>query len=239
MLGRPPLAVDLEHRGEPHGQHQVGRAPLDGELQGAETAEIIEAVHTISIDSGKKEIFTRPECDFGYRQSIFKTDLKGRNLITKITFRLTREHKPNLSYGNLQTEVEKRGKPSLATIREAVIEIRRSKLPDPAETGNAGSFFKNPVVPEAKAELLLKESPSIPVYPAGEGFRKLAAGWLIEQCGWKGYRKGDAGVHDRQALVLVNYGNATGAEIFDLSEEIKANVEKRFGVTLEREVKVI
>jgi len=206
---------------------------------GAEAAEIIEAVHTIRIDSGKKEIFTARECNFGYRQSIFKTDLKGRNLITKIAFRLTREHKPNLSYGNLQAEVEKRGKPSMESIREAVIEIRRAKLPDHSVTGNAGSFFKNPVVPEAEANLLLKETPSIPLYPAGEGFKKLAAGWLIEQCGWKGYRKGDAGVHDKQALVLVNHGNATGEEIFELSEEIRASVNNRFGVTLEREVEVI
>jgi UDP-N-acetylmuramate dehydrogenase len=206
---------------------------------GAEASEIIEAVHTISIESGKREIFTTQECNFGYRQSIFKTDIKGRNLITKISFRLTRDPKPNLLYGNLKTEVEKRGKPSLATTREAVIEIRRSKLPDPAETGNAGSFFKNPVVPESMALKLQQYSPLMPFYPAGEGLIKLAAGWLIEQCGWKSYRQGDAGVHDKQALVLVNHGNATGKEIFKLSEEIRASVNSRFGVSLEREVEVI
>ena len=206
---------------------------------GAEAAEIIEAVHTIRIDTGKKEIFTGPECNFGYRQSIFKTELKGVCLITAISFRLSTCHRLNLSYGTLQAEVEKRGNPSLATIREAVIETRRSKLPDPAETGNAGSFFKNPVVPETLATVLHNEYPSMPHYQAGEGFSKLAAGWLIEQCGWKGYRRGDAGVHDRQALVLVNHGNATGAEIFALSEEIRSSVEKRFNVTLEREAEVI
>jgi len=206
---------------------------------GAEAADIIEAVHTISMVSGKKLTLTGKDCNFGYRQSIFKNELKGTNLITKVTFRLTTGSKPNLSYGNLQAEVEKRGKPSLSTIRQAVIEIRRSKLPEPAETGNAGSFFKNPVVSAAKAELLMQEYPSIPLYPAGEGYTKIAAGWMIEQCGWKGYRKGDAGVHDRQALVLVNHGNATGADIFNLSEEIRASVEKRFSVALEREVEVI
>lgn len=206
---------------------------------GAEAADIIEAVHTVRIDSGKKEIFTRPECNFGYRQSIFKSELKGRNLITGVTFRLSTDHKQNLSYGNLQTEVEKRGKPSLSTIREAVIEIRRSKLPDHTVIGNAGSFFKNPVVPEAMALRMQQDSPPMPLYPAGEGFKKLAAGWLIEQCGWKGYRKGDAGVHDKQALVLVNHGNATGEEILELSEEIRVSVNSRFGVTLEREVEVI
>ena len=206
---------------------------------GTEAADIVEAVHTINIGSGKREFFTCGECGFGYRQSIFKNEIRGRNLVTAVSFRLSTEYKPNLSYGSLLAEVEKRGMPSLENIREAVIEIRRSKLPDPSETGNAGSFFKNPVVAQALAAHLLGEYPSMPVYPAESGYRKLAAGWLIEQCGWKGYRKGDAGVHDRQALVLVNHGKATGAEIFALSEEIRESVESRFGVILEREVEVV
>lgn len=206
---------------------------------GAEASEIIERVNSVELLTGRKYTFTNQECRFGYRESIFKTELKGRHLITSVTFSLSTEPKYTLNYGNLMSEVESRGKVSLQTIREAVIAIRQSKLPDPAVTGNAGSFFKNPVIPENQALGMAKTYPEMPQYQSGEGMVKLAAGWLIEKCGWKGYRTGDAGVHDKQALVLVNHGKATGNEIFELSEQIRQGVLQRFGVSLEREVEVI
>jgi len=180
---------------------------------GTDASEIIDTVNGIDIKTGKEQSFKNRQCLFGYRESIFKGELKGRFIITSVTFMLNREAPFNLSYGNLQEEVEKLGAINSANIRTAVISIRRSKLPDHKITGNAGSFFKNPLVTQGIAEKILKIHPSMPVYPAGPGIIKLAAGWLIEQCGWKGYRNGDAGVHDKQALVLVNHGNATGAEI--------------------------
>ncbi|MBM3420264.1 MAG: UDP-N-acetylmuramate dehydrogenase [Bacteroidetes bacterium] len=206
---------------------------------GTEVSEIIAAVKAIETSTGKRRIFTTQECKFSYRYSIFKDELKGKYIITSVTFRLSRKPQLRLSYGNLSEEAEKKGKATLSSVREAVIGIRQSKLPNPAITGNAGSFFKNPVVPAEKAQILLKQHQSMPVYPAGENCTKVAAGWLIEQCGWKGYRSGDAGVHDKQALVLVNHGNATGNEIFELSEKIRQSVAEKFGIDLEREVEII
>lgn len=206
---------------------------------GVEAAEIITEVSTIEIATGSKRIFTTPDCRFGYRNSIFKGELKGKYIITSVTFGLTIKHEYRLSYGSLAEEAGKGGKISLASVRDAVIAIRQSKLPDPSVTGNAGSFFKNPVVPAEKASELLVQYPKMPVYPAGNNLTKIAAGWLIEQCGWKGWRSGDAGVHSLQALVLVNHGNATGDDIFRLSENIRKSVLERFGVELEREVEVI
>lgn len=206
---------------------------------GAEVALLIDSVYAIDLSTGKRENFSAAECSFGYRMSIFKKELKGKVIITSVTFSLLTEPAFNLSYGNLQSETEKLGDITLGNIRKAVMDIRSSKLPDPSLTGNAGSFFKNPVVPSELALRIKESHPSMPVYSAGKGMTKLAAGWLIEQCGWKGYRKGDAGVHDKQALVLVNYGTATGREILSLSELIRESVELRFGVNLEREVEVI
>ena len=148
-------------------------------------------------------------------------------------------HHLNLSYGSLKEEVSKLGDATLKNVRQAVINIRKSKFPDPEILGNAGSFFKNPVVENSVAEHLKKEYPDMPVYEDQIGYKKLASGWLIDRCGWKGKRKGDAGVHDKQALVLINYGNATGKEIFELSEEIRKSVYEKFGVDLEREVEVV
>jgi len=165
--------------------------------------------------------------------------LKERFIITSVSFKLDKFPEFILNYGDLKNETEKLGAINLRNIRKAVIGIRESKLPDPKVYGNAGSFFKNPIIESKLAEQLLATYPNMPHYPAPDGKTKLAAGWLIEQCSWKGFRRGDAGVHEKQALVLVNYGNATGKEIYHLSEEIKQSVQEKFGVELEREVNVI
>lgn len=185
-------------------------------------------------------IFNHQECEFGYRESVFKRKYRGRFVITSVSFRLSLKPRFNISYGAIGQELERMGVKdlSLRAVSQAVINIRRSKLPDPAVIGNAGSFFKNPVISSEQFQELVSNYPDIPNYPAENG-RKLAAGWLIEQCGWKGVRRGDAGCHDRQALVLVNYGSATGKEIFDLSQEILDSVFQKFGVPLEREVNII
>ncbi len=179
------------------------------------------------------------DCLFTYRDSIFKNQLKDRFVITATTFKLDKFPEYMLHYADLESEVGKLGEINLRNIRQTVIRIRESKLPDPKVIGNAGSFFKNPVIESSKAEELLNHYPNLPHYPATDEKTKLAAGWMIEQCGWKGFRRGDAGVHTKQALVLVNYGNATGKEIFELSEEIRQSVNEKFGVNLEREVNVI
>jgi UDP-N-acetylmuramate dehydrogenase len=206
---------------------------------GVEVKDLIEKVKTINTHDGSVRVFNSDECEFGYRSSIFKNDLKGKYLITRVYYKLNINQLPNLNYGSLKEEIRKIGKETTANVRQAVINIRRAKLPDPDITGNAGSFFKNPVIPESHAITLLKEFPDMPQYNDARGFKKLAAGWLIEKCGWKGKRIGDAGVHDKQALVIVNYGKATGKEIYDLSELIKNSVAGKFGVNLEREVEVV
>lgn len=206
---------------------------------GAEVGNVIEKVKAISIEDGTLTEFSNAECRFGYRNSIFKSDLRGKYLVNKVYYRLTIRPLLKLDYGSLNEEIKKLGEPSLFNVREAVINIRRSKLPDPVLIGNAGSFFKNPVVKEALAMKLLKKFPDMPQYDDAPGFKKLAAGWMIEKCGWKGKRLGDAGVHDRQALVIVNYGKATGKEIHALSQSIRKSVNDLFGVNLEREVEVI
>lgn len=206
---------------------------------GVEVKDQIIKVKTVNINNGSIRIFTNDECEFSYRNSIFKNREKGNYLVTRVYFRLLLNPTLKLSYGSLKEEVSKLGAETLKNVRQGVINIRRSKLPDPEITGNAGSFFKNPVVKETVAEKLKKEYPDMPVYKDDEGYTKLASGWLIDRCGWKGKRTGDAGVHDKQALVLVNYGKATGNEIYKLSEDIKKSVLEKFGVNLEREVEVI
>lgn len=206
---------------------------------GVEAADIIERVTCIDILTGEEHAFSCAECRFGYRDSIFKSELKGKYIITEVSFKLSLKFKPNLGYGALREEVLRLGPETLENTRAAVINIRRSKLPDPLLIGNAGSFFKNPVVPETVAANLKTNFPKTPCYDAGNGLVKVAAGWLIEQCGWKGFRRGDAGVYEKQALVLVNYGNATGKQIVDIASEISESVQNRFGISLEREVEVI
>ncbi len=218
----------------------VGATPVQNiGAYGVEVKDTVEKVIAISIDDGTIREFSNDECRFRYRDSIFKNELKGKYLIIKVFYRLTKSPVLNTRYGSLQEEVERMGKPSVKTVREAVIKIRKSKLPDPEVIGNAGSFFKNPVVSKDKIESLKDNYPGIPFYQDPSGGIKLAAGWLIEQCGWKGKRIGDAGVYEKQSLVLVNYGNATGKEIFDLAEQIKSSVFEKFGIELEREVEVI
>lgn len=206
---------------------------------GTEVSEIIEEVTLSEISSGKSIVLKNSDCRFGYRDSLFKREMKGSHMVTSVTFRLSRTAAINTAYGNLEEELSLLGDNSYAGIRKAVIKIRRSKLPDPDQIGNAGSFFKNPVIEKAKADHLAERFPGVPIYPVTDSKAKVAAGWLIDQCGWKGYRRGDAGVHEKQALVLVNYGSSVGEDIISLSEEIAASVEERFEITLEREVEIV
>ena len=206
---------------------------------GVEVKDVIEKVRAISLFDGSIREFTNSECKFGYRDSVFKHELKGKYLITKILFRLSTRPKLCLEYGSLKDELSKLGSISLANIRKIVTSTRQAKLPDPELIGNAGSFFKNPLVSEAVLECIQKKYPRIPVFRDRSGGVKIPAGWLIEQCGWKGKRIGDAGIHEKQALVIVNHGNATGMELFDLSEKVRKSVADAFGIELEREVEVI
>ena len=219
---------------------KVGATPVQNiGAYGTEVKDLILKVKTVGVVDGSKRIFSNKECQFGYRDSIFKNSEKGKYLVTRVFYRLSIEPALNLSYGSLKEEVKKIGEVSLKNVRQAVINIRRSKLPDPEITGNAGSFFKNPIVKYSVAEVLKKQYPEMPVYEDKAGYVKLASGWFIERCGWKGKRIDDAGVHDKQALVLINYGKATGKEIYNLSEEIKKSVHEKFGITLDREVEII
>jgi UDP-N-acetylmuramate dehydrogenase len=219
---------------------KVGATPVQNiGAYGVEVKELITKVKTLNINDGSIRVFSNNECEFGYRNSIFKTREKGKYLVTRVYYRMTIKPLLNLSYDSLKEEINKLGTETLKNVRQAVINIRRSKLPDPEITGNAGSFFKNPVVKSSLALNLINEYPDMPIYKDQAGRNKLAAGWLIDRCGWKGKRKGYAGVHDKQALVLINYGKATGKEIYNLSEEIKKSVYEKFGVELEREVEVI
>jgi len=203
---------------------------------GMEIQSQIESVTGFNLETQTEQTLESTDCQFAYRDSIFKNQLKNRFIITNVVFKLDKFPEFILNYGDLKAETEKLGTINLRNIRKAVIGIRESKLPDPKIFGNAGSFFKNPILDSTQAEQLLATYPNMPIYPVSGEKTKLAAGWLIEQCGWKGFRRGDAGVHEKQALVLVNYGNATGKEIYELSEEIRHSVQEKFGVEMEREV---
>lgn len=218
----------------------IGASPVQNiGAYGAEAKDIITRVNYFNTAEKKHLSLSKEECHLGYRESIFKHDLRGRAIITSVEFTLHKEPRPNLGYGDLQREVEARGGATLANIRDAVCAIRRSKLPDTAEIGNAGSFFKNPVVDAAIAEELLARYENMPTYPAADGCRKIAAGWLIDQAGMKGYRKGNVGVHNRQALVLVNFGGATGNEVIALAQEVQRAVFEKFGIRIEPEVNIL
>lgn len=206
---------------------------------GMEIQDRVDSVRGFDLDTLSEYTIEGYECQFAYRDSIFKKLFKNSFVITSVVYKLDKFPEFILNYSDLKAEVEKLGPVSLRNIRQTVIRIRETKLPDPALLGNAGSFFKNPIVAASLAEDLLDDHPAMVHYPAGEGKIKLAAGWLIDQCGWKGFRRGDAGVHEKQALVIVNHGNASGREIYELSEEIKQSVQAKFGVSLEREVNVI
>jgi len=228
----------------------VGAAPMQNiGAYGVEIKDVFYELEAYDLDEQKVYTFSLNDCEFGYRESVFKRKYRDRFVILNVTFRLRKQPVFHTSYGAIREELEKMGvsQLSIKAISQAVINIRSSKLPDPKVIGNVGSFFKNPTIPNEQFESLRAMFPGIVGYPNPQGqvgaaignSTKLAAGWLIEQCGWKGFRRGDAGCHARQALVLVNYGNASGEEIYDLSEEILLSVERKFGVKLEREVNII
>ena len=219
----------------------VGASPVQNiGAYGAEAAGIIYRVHLYDTLRREHATLEKADCRFAYRDSIFKHELRGRTVITAVELRLGKHPSPNLAYGDLKAQVEARGGASIANIRDAVCAIRRSKLPDPDTLGNAGSFFKNPVVDNATAERLREEDPACPVYPvSAHGMCKLAAGWLIDRAGLKGFRMGRVGVHERQALVLVNFGGATGNEVIALARYVQDRVFDRFGVRIEPEVNIL
>lgn len=218
----------------------VGASPMQNiGAYGVELKDVFHSLEAIHIEDKQAVSFTKEECMFGYRDSVFKGRFKNQFVITSVTFALFKDPVFNTSYGALQQELDNMNVTlSIQAVAEAVMHIRRSKLPDPAVIGNAGSFFKNPTIAEQHFNDLQKMHPALSGYRSGAGF-KVAAGWLIEQCGWKGYRRGDAGCHAKQALVLVNYGSASGSEILSLSKEIIESVQSKFNIVLEREVNII
>ena len=220
----------------------IGAAPIQNiGAYGVELDNVFWSLEAFHLEERRIHTFTMADCEFGYRDSVFKNSYKDQFAILSVTFQLRKKPIFHVSYGAITEELEKIGEKELSikAVSQAVINIRSSKLPDPKEIPNAGSFFKNPEVPVVRYEELKLKFPGIIAYPLTKMKVKLAAGWMIEQCGWKGYRKGDAGCHAKQALVLVNYGNAKGNEIYDLSEEILQSVNNKFGVLLEREVNIV
>ena len=208
---------------------------------GAEVGAFVYMVHAIDIASGRRVSIPGSECGYGYRDSRFKNEWRGRYLITHVDYAISRSSLPLLDYGNIRAELERNGveKPTPQQLRDIIIAIRRSKLPEPSELGNAGSFFKNPVVERAQYEALAERWPSMPHYDAGQGKVKIPAGWLIEQCGWKGRAMGRAAVYERQALVLVNLGGASGSDVVALCHAIQNDVRERYGISIEPEVNIV
>ena len=219
----------------------VGASPMQNiGAYGVEIKDVFDSLQAMHRETLEMQSFDAEACRFGYRESVFKQTFKDQFVITSVTFRLSKTPNFHLEYGAIREVLAANGidQPSIRAISDAVIQIRKSKLPDPKEIGNAGSFFKNPTIPNAQFDALKASYPSIPGYPSAEGV-KVAAGWLIEQTGWKGKRIGEVGVHAKQALVLVNYGGGTGEEIKKLSEQIQASVYDKFGVQLQAEVNFI
>lgn len=220
----------------------VGASPVQNiGAYGVELKDVFESCVAVNIKSGESRIFSYADCGFGYRESVFKSSLKGQYIITEVSYRLSTEPQLNLRYGAIQQELERRHieNPTIADVAKVVSEIRVSKLPDPSTIGNAGSFFKNPVISAAEFEGIQPLYPDIVSFPVGNEQVKLAAGWLIEQCGFKGKVVGNTGTWKNQALVLVNHGTASGREVYDFSEQIIETVAKKFGVRLEREVNIL
>ncbi|ASO03587.1 UDP-N-acetylmuramate dehydrogenase [Arenibacter algicola] len=221
----------------------TGTAPIQNiGAYGVELKDTFVSCDAMEIATQELKTFTKEECQFGYRDSYFKNEGLGKYIITSVSFKLTkRNHKLNVDYGAIVSELHISGitNPSIKDVSNAVIAIRKSKLPDPKELGNSGSFFKNPVVDKQQFDNFTKMNPTAPFYKVTENEFKIPAGWLIEQCGYKGKRFGDAGVHKNQALVLVNYGDASGAEIIDLAENIIDSVSQRFGIVISPEVNII
>ena len=220
----------------------VGAAPMQNiGAYGVEIKDVFESLEAIEISSGKLRTFNASECNFGYRESVFKRALKGKFIIVSMTLRLSRNSKLNTSYGAIESRLVEMNieKPSIKDVSDAVIYIRQTKLPDPNKIGNSGSFFKNPIISLRQFNELKVKFPDVANYPVDDDHVKIAAGWLIDQAGWKGKTIGNYGVHKNQALVLVNYGGAKGEDIYQLSEEIMANIKEIYGIELEREVNII
>ena len=220
----------------------VGASPMQNiGAYGVEIKDVFFELEAIDIITGEKKIFKKEDCEFGYRESVFKTKYKNKFLITSVSFKLQKQANLNTSYGAINAELEAVhiAKPTVKDVSNAVIAIRKSKLPDPQQKGNAGSFFKNPEVSDIKHSELKKEFDQLVSYPLSNGNFKLAAGWLIEQCGLKGFEKNGAAVHSKQALVIINENNATGKAVFELSGYVLQKVFDKFGVTLEREVNIV
>ena len=220
----------------------VGASPIQNiGAYGVELRDVFYELQAYDLHTGDVVTFIKEDCGFGYRESVFKEKYKGRFIILNVTFQLNKHPSFHTEYGAIQGELDRMrvSQLSIAAISQAVINIRRSKLPDPTKIGNAGSFFKNPTIANDQYFELKREHPNIAGFATGDNQTKLAAGWLIEQCGWKGYRDGDAGCYDKQALVLVNYGKASGQGIYSLSQKIIDSVQQKFGVALEREVNII
>ena len=207
---------------------------------GMEAKDLIVKVETVEVATGDVRVFNNEECGYAYRESVFKHSLKGQYIVTKVSYRLSKTPSFHLDYGNVRAELEKRGcELTLSNVRQTIIDIREAKLPDPKVQGNAGSFFMNPIVPRAQFESLLAVYPQMPHYEVDAERVKVPAAWMIDQCGWKGKRLGNAGVHDKQALVLVNVGGATGEEVIRLSEAIQKSVFDKFGISISPEVNFI
>jgi UDP-N-acetylmuramate dehydrogenase len=220
----------------------VGASPVQNiGAYGVELKDVFHSCTAYAVETGRSRVFQYEDCQFGYRDSIFKNELKGAYIITSVSFRLNRNAKINSQYGAIQAELANRNitRPTIAAIAEVVSDIRVSKLPDPATIGNAGSFFKNPIIPAAQLDDIIASYPDVIYYPVGKTHYKLAAGWLIESCGFKGIISGQTGTWKNQALVLVNHGEATGEEVYSFSEKIIDAVCQKFGVSLEREVNIL
>lgn len=221
----------------------VGTTPIQNiGAYGTEIKDSFISCEAMDIATQEIKTFTKEECEFAYRESIFKNSLKNKYIIVSVTYRLTKkDHKINTAYGDIMAQLTKKNitAPGIKDVSDAVINIRQSKLPDPKELGNSGSFFKNPIISRKEFDLVYSKHPEMPHYVISETEVKVPAGWLIEQSGFKGKRFGDAGIHARQALVLVNYGNATGQELLDLSRKIQETVYNNFGIRIEAEVNII
>jgi UDP-N-acetylmuramate dehydrogenase len=220
----------------------VGAAPMQNiGAYGVELTNVFDHLTAIDLKSGEEVLFTHEMCAFGYRESVFKHQAKGKYFISHVTLRLSKQPVLHINYGAITQVLSERGveRPTIKDVSDAVIHIRKSKLPDPQVLGNAGSFFKNPEITTTQYQELKSTFDQIPGYPIGEGHMKVPAGWLIEQCGWKGKRLGNVGSHKDQALVLVNYGGATGAELLDLASRIQASVYETFNIRISPEVNII
>lgn len=220
----------------------VGAAPIQNiGAYGTELKDVFVRLDAFLMEDGRAKTFSKSECKFGYRDSIFKKELKGKAIITSVTLKLSKNSTPNIEYSSLKEKLNEKGitKPSIKEVSDAVIEVRQSKLPDPDEIGNTGSFFKNPVISVFQFDELKSQYKTLPSYSVSERQVKVPAGWLIEQAGWKGKRVGEAGVHDKQALVLVNHGKATGKEIWALAQEIIESVHQKFDIRLTPEVNIL